>query len=327
MKKPLISVIVPVYNVEKFLVACIKSLISQDYKNYEIILVDDGSTDQSARMCDDYVKKYQNISVVHQKNHGLAHARNTGIKQAQGDFLTFVDSDDDVESDYLSYLYQMIEKHKVKMSIASFLEISPKHQKNWGAHYNKPKVLTQEQCLERMLNEKGFNMTAWGKLYHKDLFQKVKFPEGAIHEDVATTYKCVLQCDKVAYGPKPKYNYYLHQSSITNQKFSSQKLVLIDFTDAMCDEIDKKFPSLRYTTQLRRMHGRFSILRQMVSAPQLTNTQKELESQIIRYLKLYNHYILENPKAKPRDFFAMRTLMMGVPMFKVAWKLYELVNK
>lgn len=326
MKTPLISIIVPVYNVEPYISKCLDSIEAQTYSNLEIILIDDGSTDNSGKLCDEFAAKNSNTKAIHQKNQGLSVARNAGLKATKGDFVTFVDSDDTVSPDYIEYLYKLTVKSHTQLSITAAKEIFPDgHSINRGAGYHSA-VYDAAECLDHMLSEDGFNVTAWGKLYARELFKGVKFPTGALHEDLATTYQTILKCDSIAYGSEPKYQYYQRPNSIANSKFSDKKLDITTFTDQMCDAISKKFPEnkgLAWTLKKRRMHARFSVLR-LMTAPgvKLTNTQQQLQQEIINYLKSHQDWVLQNPKSSSRDRVAMRLLLLGTPAFKIGWRIY-----
>ncbi|MBR0460456.1 glycosyltransferase [Candidatus Saccharibacteria bacterium] len=326
MKTPLISIIVPVYNVALYLPKCLNSLTAQTYKNLEIILIDDGSTDSSSKLCDDYANEHKGVKVIHQKNQGLSAARNAGLKVATGDFVAFIDSDDTVLPDYTEYLYKLTDKYHTQLAITATEEIFPDgHTINRGAGY-RTAVYTTAECLDHMLAEDGFNVTAWGKLYARELFKGIKFPVGALHEDLATTYQTILKCDSIAYGPEPKYQYYQRQDSIANSKFSDKKLDIITFTDQMCDAIYKKFPEseeLAWTLKKRRMHARFSVLRLMAtSGTKLNQTQLKKQQEIINYLKSHQDWVFQNPKSSSRDRTAMRLLLLGKTPFKLGWRLY-----
>ncbi|MBR2996963.1 glycosyltransferase [Candidatus Saccharibacteria bacterium] len=327
MKTPLISIIVPVYNVELYLPKCLNSIKSQTYSNLEIILIDDGSADNSGKLCDNFATNNSHIKVIHQKNQGLSVARNAGLKVATGDFVTFVDSDDTVSPEYVEYLYKLIDKYHAQLAIAATEEIFPDgHTINRGAGY-RAAVYTTAECLDHMLAEDGFNVTAWSKLYARELFKGIKFPVGALHEDLATTYQTILKCDSVAYGPEPKYQYYQRPDSIANSKFSDKKLAIITFTDQMCDTIHKKFPEneeLDWTLKKRRMHARFSVLR-LMTAPgvNLTQAQQARQQEIVDYLKSHQDWVLQNPKASSRDRTAMKLLKFGgLSTFRLGWRFY-----
>lgn len=320
MEKDLISVIIPVYNVEMYLNNCIDSVINQTYKNIEIILVDDGSTDDSANICDDYAKKDSRIKVIHKENGGLSDARNAGTKVSTGKYITFIDSDDYIEKDYVEYLYELLTKNKTNMSIAAYTVISQEKKINIGNGYTD-KVLTTEECLERMLCEYGFTISSCAKLYNKDLFKNVEFPKGKLNEDNGTTYKLIMQCKEIAYGNKSVYNYYKRENSITTSKFNLKKLDLIELTDKMCDEIENEYPNLKDSTDKKRIASRFSILRQML-VNKLNNEEKLIVKEIEKYIKQRKKDVLKNKKMGRREKFALITLMIGRGFFALSWKIY-----
>lgn len=322
MSLPLISVIVPVYNVEEYLLICLDSLQKQTYENLEIILVDDGSTDSSSEIVDECARIDKRVKVFHTKNGGLSAARNFGLKKATGEYVMFVDSDDFLKKEAVQYLYELIEKSGAKISVASHIEKRGEKQRDFNDGKVKINGMTVEEALYNMLNERGFMVSAWGKLYAGELFKGIKFPDGKLHEDVGTTYRVFLaaydrdQNAKIAYGAKSIYIYNIRSSSITNAGFDSRKMELITQTDEMCDEIDSVFPGLNNTTNLRRMHARFSILRQIESG-------NKLEGELIKYIKEHKDWIRKNPEAGKRDKMALRTLLIGKWAFDLSWKIYK----
>lgn len=341
-KDPLISVIIPVYNVAKLLERCIDSVLTQTYQNLEIILVDDGSTDMSGHFCDVYAKRDSRIRVIHQSNRGLSGARNSGLKIATGAYVTFIDSDDFVHPDLIETLFRLCFNSNTKMSICDFLELQQ------GATQNTPPksspkhsstIFNAVDTLTRMLCEDGFSMSAWGKLYARELFDTVTFPEGKLYEDVGTTYKLVLQCPSIAITPVRLYNYCINPGSITQQSFSLRKLDLIDLTDQMCNDLiqwgiaqdSNTKLQLQNLTQKRRMHARFSILRQMVminpASLQSSNLDRKsfyaARRQVVKYLRHHRSYICKNPLATRRDRLALLSLQLGLPVFRLSWYLYQ----
>lgn len=326
----MISVIVPVYNTKPTLERCVDSILAQTYTDFEIILVDDGSPDGAGELCDQLAKKHHNIRVLHQKNAGLSAARNAALKIAQGEYITFVDSDDTISPDMLTVLMAL---RNEPVRICSFTEIAPNgksHPIPGASNDATPQALTVENCLRNMLLERGFTMSACGKLYHRDLFQTVQFPGGMLYEDVGTTYRLIMQCPHyVACRLLPLYEYHQNPGSIIHQGFNFRKLNLIELTDGMCDEIDQKFPNLKAVTNLRRMHARFSILRQMVlarPAPQNRTQFQRTEQEIVNYLREHKSWVLKNSNSSRRDQFAMRSLLLGLPVFKLAWKIYSRIR-
>ncbi|MBR3263981.1 glycosyltransferase family 2 protein [Candidatus Saccharibacteria bacterium] len=326
METPLITIIVPVYNVSQFLAACLDSLKKQSYPKCEFLLIDDGSTDGSGVMCDEFARTDSRTRVIHQENQGLSGARNRGIHEAKGEYITFVDSDDTVTPDYISYLYSLIRKYQATISICGLKEITLKNEAIYYSAEYPEKAMSTEETLGRMLREEGFTVVAYAKLYHKNLWQNVEFPAGVLHEDLGTTYRIIEKSPRIAFGPEAKYVYKKRESSISSSDFSEKKLDIISLTDTMCSEIESKFPYLINTVNLRRMHARFSVLRQILFVKNPSPAQKNIEQQIIDYLLQNKKYITKNPHATSRDKIAIYTLILHKNIFKLFWQIYTKIR-
>ncbi len=350
---PLITVIIPVYNVAKVLERCVHSVLDQTYPNLEIILVDDGSTDMSGKFCEVFAKRYPRIRTLHQKNAGLSAARNAGLDLMRGEYVVFVDSDDTIEPKLIRALYDLAVTHETKLAISSFQEIFPDNRRQAFADPEicPPQTFDTLECLIAMLLEEGFTMSACSKLYHASLFKNVRFPVGKLYEDVGTTYRLILQCPRLPFTPNPYYNYYQNHDSIVHQAFRRAKLDLITLTDQMCDEVVEHYKSLDlspakrqkldFVLKKRRMHARFSILRQMVMTdPRAYSPEdflaqtgftkpefRQTKRQVVRFLRRHRADVLQNPYSSRRDILAMRTLLLGTPVFKFAWKTYAKRHK
>lgn len=225
MTNPLISIIVPCYNVEVYLNKCVDSLIAQTYRNIEIILVDDGSPDDCGKMCDEYSAMDTRIKVIHKKNGGLSDARNVAIDVAIGEYITFVDSDDYVSSDYVETLYRLVEKYQCKAGVAWLRTF----HEGCNADTNQPfyieKVFKRMEGIEKMFYQELFDTAAWCKIYHRSLFETgIRYPFGLLYEDLPTTYLLFLQADKIAFCNHIIYNYLLRANSIEGQPFKANKL-------------------------------------------------------------------------------------------------------
>ena len=318
MTEPLISIIIPVYNVENYLGRCFQSVQKQTYKNLEIILIDDGSTDASGKLCDQYKLHDQRVKVIHQKNGGLSNARNSGLKIAKGEYITFLDSDDLFGSnDYLEELYKKIVDTKSDLAVCAIKELWPKKELDYGQNFQQ-ETMDPEIALKHMLNEQGFNVSAYAKLYHKRLWKNVEFPDGKLHEDLGTTYKLFMKSKQIIYIPKIKYFYVRREGSIASSNFTPRKLDILDFTDEMCAEIDQKFKALKNVTNLRRIHARFSVLCQVSK-----RTHPKLEKELVAYIKAHKNYILKNPEASLKDKVAIRTLLLSKKLFRLIWGIYN----
>ena len=316
----LISIIVPVYNVEKYLDDCVKSLVKQTYQNIEIILVDDGSKDKSGKHCDKWLKKDNRIKVYHKENGGLSDARNYGLKKCNGEYVTFIDSDDDVTPDYVEYLYNLCLNYKTDISICSYNNVIDNKIIDNGVDYKEEKLSCKE-CLKRLLCEQGFTVSACAKLFKTKLFYDVEFPFGKLCEDNGTTYKLILKCKNIAYGNESKYNYYKRENSIMTSPFNERKYDLLEMTDLMCNDINKKYPDLKDYTEKRTINSHFSILRQMIFS-KLNKENKKKEKEIIKYLKSKRKVILKNNIYDKRDRFAITSLLVGKWFFKLSWRIY-----
>lgn len=215
-----ICVVVPVYNVENYLIKCVDSIINQTYKNLEIILVDDGSSDNSGRLCDDFLKKDERISVIHKKNGGLSSARNAGIDKCTSKYIMFVDSDDYLENDAIEYLYKNLIDNNCKISICDFYIF---HDNDDIINNNsglKGEVIDSDEALLKMINyNESVYPNAVNKLFSFDLFENVRFPDGKLYEDMIVIASLFVLSDRNYYGKEKKYYYYMRSNSITNQKF------------------------------------------------------------------------------------------------------------
>lgn len=212
--KPLISIIVPVYNVEQYLQRCLNSIINQTYKNLEIILVDDGSPDQCPQICDDYAAKDNRIRVIHKANGGLSDARNVGLDICKGDYVSFVDSDDWIDANYVKTLFDLLTETKTDIAIGNFFKTDgSKKNPTFPIQHRTLKPTEAIICCTRG-NTPAFAISC-SKLYKKELFDNLRFPVGKYHEDEFTTYLLFYKSTSVAYTSQVLYYYYSRETSIT----------------------------------------------------------------------------------------------------------------
>ena len=226
-----ISVIVPVYKVEKELPRCVESILRQTYPNLQIILVDDGSPDRSGEICDEYAAKHENVQVIHKENGGLSDARNAGIDRADGAYLMFVDSDDYIEPDMAEKLYRALRDAGAEMSICNLRydrsELSDADKEAYRDLYIIPDaVLTGQEIAVRRAgaNDAGYWVVAVNKLYSRTLFDDVRFPVGKLHEDEFVFHRILLQCKTVACVRDALYVYVIRSGSIMQSECSVRRL-------------------------------------------------------------------------------------------------------
>lgn len=218
MEDKLITVVVPVYNMGKYLSKAVGSLLNQSYQNYEIILVDDGSTDDGSELCDEYAVKYEKIiRTVHKANGGLSSARNRGIEEAKGSYIIFPDPDDWVDENYLGSLVKQ-QNYGIDLEICGNYIVSSKSQtiQNSGAKEN---IFDAKEAILHLLAQKEFCGFAWNKLYHMDIIKKynLRFDEElGMAQDLHFAFRYILNCNKVSYNPEPHYYYVQHEAGVTN---------------------------------------------------------------------------------------------------------------
>ncbi|MBQ3652809.1 MAG: glycosyltransferase family 2 protein [Synergistaceae bacterium] len=211
----LISVIVPAYNVEKYLARCLNSILAQTYTNLEILIIDDGSTDSTGTISDQYALRDPRIRVIHQENQGLAEVRNVGLREARGEYIQFVDSDDWIDPETIETCYKYL--HEYDADIVSFCFI---HEYENGKRYHpaeihSPELMSGAKSLSLIFFQGSIHVASWNKLFRADLFDGVAFPAGRLHEDIYTIYKVLARAEKVLSVSDEFYHYFHRQGSIT----------------------------------------------------------------------------------------------------------------
>lgn len=319
-----VSIIIPVYNVERYLTKCVKSLRNQTYKDIEIILVNDGSTDKSGYICDTLALQDSRISVYHKKNSGQSDARNLGLDNANGEWITFVDSDDYVTPDYIEFLLNLAIKNQADISIATYTYITPKRRKDRGT--GEMVVMNAETTIKRMLLDDGFDMGVWAKMFRKEFFNEHRFPSGKIFEDSLITYQIVANSSKIAFGSKSIYFYVNREDSTVNRQFTEKKLDLLEMTDQAADFILQRYPSLNLYTQRRILWSRFSTLNQILTSKNRENYKNislDLKKDILSYDELIRSEVIPR-----RDKIAYRILKyLGLDGYRYCWNLYLKINR
>lgn len=240
---PLVSIIVPIYNVENELERCIFSLMRQTYKNIEIILIDDGSPDRCPILCDEYAQKDDRITVIHKVNGGLSSARNAGIDVAKGQYLSFVDSDDYIDITMIDKMMEKIIYHGADISICGRVDECMNHSET-NFLLSDDFLLDSELLMRRILTWDGFDISACDKLFSSQLWDGIRFPEGFNHEDWRTIPKIIRKSRKNVYVAKPLYHYCHRDGSITT---SINEKKIKDYYLAICEVntlIKELFPSI-----------------------------------------------------------------------------------
>lgn len=222
----LVSVIVPIYNVEQYLTHCIETILQQSYEKLEIILVDDGSLDNCGKVCDEFALKDSRIKVIHKQNGGLSDARNAGIDIATGDYITFIDSDDYVMPDMIETLMNILTEENTDIAQCDYIRSKNDSigEQQYKLSQNDKSTVYFDDKMSAYLSNRKISTVAWGKIYKRFLFDEIRFPVGRLHEDVFTTYKLIHNASSVAVTDYVGYVYRINENSITTSKFSPKKL-------------------------------------------------------------------------------------------------------
>lgn len=216
--KPEISIIVPIYNVENYIHKCVDSILTQSFRDFELILVDDGSPDSCPAICDHYATLDSRIKVIHKPNGGLSDARNWGLNAAEGRYVGFVDSDDWIAGDMFESLYRAIVRHEADIAVCCHYEVMDGQLNRITQFDGMPEVLGNVEALGELLMDIRIKNLAWDKLYRRELFRSVSYPVGMYYEDTPTTYKLFMKASRVALVNEPKYFYFKRRESITGSK-------------------------------------------------------------------------------------------------------------
>lgn len=282
MQNDLISIIVPIYNVENYLEDCLISILKQTYKNIEIILVNDGSIDSSPEICKKYAVQDNRIKFFTKRNGGLSDARNYGIDKSNGAYVTFVDSDDLLVSEYIEILYRAIVLSKTKMSICRLKAFFDNKKINKCENEKQSYlVLKKDEVFKEMLLERKFGVSACGKMIHRDCLEGIRFPYGKLYEDLATTFKFVSKSNSIAYVDSELYLYRKRRDSITTSKFTINKLEIFESLNVFSDFINNNYPELNRYCIYRKCDSAVGIIENLNTSIELRSLRKEMKK-IIR---------------------------------------------
>ena len=319
----MISVLVPVYNVEKYLCRCVDSILAQTWQDYEILLVDDGSTDRSGAICDEYGAKHDCIRVIHQENKGLAQVRNILVAEARGEYLTFVDSDDAIEPGCLETLIRDLRETGSDIAIASWSEVSSDGKRTeltWDRKAEGFRIWTGEEAMKSLLYQKGIDNNLWGKLYTRSVLEDVVFPVGKVYEDIAVAYQIFLKGRRVCYRPEALYLYTCNTSGISQSGFTPRRMDLIDNVDAMYRDIEKRLPDYRSAARARMLRAYIHVYLQIPGGAEF----RVYRSRIRAGIRKNCFAVAGNPEAKRGTRMAALVACVDPVLLRwlSRWKVY-----
>lgn len=309
----MISVVVPVYKVERFLPQCAESILSQSYTDIQLILVDDGSPDRCGAMCDEYARQDGRVTVIHRENGGLSAARNSGIEAAQGEYITFVDSDDFLLPGTLQDMVSLMEGESADVVVSKTVRCDENDTPDTfvlPAEKREIKLYTGGEIMRCLLIGRDIPVTAWGKLYKTKLFQGIRYPEGKEHEDVYTSYMLLHLARKVACTGSPGYVYRKNGGG-QSLRFSEKRLASIDAKIQQAHFVEREYPNLKSLAYIGIVYACNRCLWQM----SLTDYQdKVVLSRIQKLYREYGRYYLAGDvsvKGKIVTLAAMADIRLG----------------
>lgn len=275
----LVSVIVPVYNVEKYLDKCIKSITNQSYRNIEIIIVNDGSTDSSGILSDEWQKKDNRIRVIHKENGGLSDARNVGIDASNGDWITFVDSDDYISENAIDEMLSVAEEGNYDIVIADAIHVfgaeeAPFYGYSVKKHYNS------EEAICKLWYQKSYLPSAWGKIYRKNIWKDIRFTKGILFEDVDIMHELFFRAHDICYIDAGLYAYVHRENSITTQDFSERDLDILKICDKIIDFTYGKSKNLKNAALAYSIVGNMRIFLETYGNQKYTEINKKCNKYI-----------------------------------------------
>lgn len=307
---PLVSIIVPVYKVEKYINTCVRSLLEQSYNNIEIILIDDGSPDNCPLLCDEFAKQDRRIHVIHKENEGPSSARNIGTQYANGEFITYVDSDDSVSSDYIEYLMYLIDKYDSEISICRIIDCFKENYKD--ENKSNEYCYTNAQAIEKMLYQTEFTNSASGKLYNKKFKEWLLFPVGKYHEDLMVVYKVLFQAKKICYGQRGLYYYMHHSGSISHSDIFNKKFQ--DLLDGIYDI--EKFVTINIPEILPSVYSRaFSCYSQTLLIIYNNEEHIQLKNQLWSWIVCHRRAIVKDRNTRKKNRIAAMISFLGQRLF------------
>lgn len=315
----LLSIVIPAYNVIPTLERSVDSVIKQNISDYEIILVNDGSTDETPQLCDQIAAKYDVVKVIHKDNGGLSSARNTGIQHARGKYIAFLDSDDEYVKGILPRFIDVQRRHDMDVYFFNLLRVKG----NTSEKRNSVNKVTTNnvEALETVFTNNGADFYAWNKIWRSTLFEDISFPVGKIYEDIYTTYQCVKKAKKIVFDDYVGILYYENDDSITAQKFNERQYDNVTERIRLLDSIIEDFPTLT-PYAARKLYDGLLDVAYRVSKHKDEKEAKYFESKLKRNYQEYREYFKNNNQISTIKDWAWRLYLISPKLYSITYDLY-----
>ncbi len=318
---PTISVMIPVYNGEQYIKECLDSLINQTYADFEIVVVNDGSTDNTRSIVEEYVAKDSRVLLVNQENQGLSAARNRLLKESHSDLLTYVDADDWCDPDYLEYLLNIQQETQADIVACNHYIVTERGKNSRFKCVEGVEKLTTQDSMLNILYHEAPDVSAWGKLYKRHVFKGVEYPNGRLFEDTYVIVSLLNNSKVLGMGYEPKYYYRYTVNSISKQVSIEHYFDFVSSVNHMIDLMNISTPEMLQGSKRRVCHAALSTLR-LNCRDEKPNTRE-----LITCIRINAIAVLKDSRAPKRDKIGVLSALMGATVYKQIWKLYNKFRK
>ncbi len=320
-----ITVVIPVYNIEDFLPECLDSVIGQSYTNLEILVVNDGSTDGSLKICREYASRDKRITVISQENGGLSAARNTGIAAATGKYITFVDSDDYLHPDMLNLLYTRLKQEAADMASCQFMPVDEQSRLlPLGREYPAFTVEGKHHCMREFFLDTGIKTCAVAKLHPTAVFRELQYPVGKYHEDVYTTYRIIEDCRRIAVCSQPMYYYRQRSNSIMHHQFSPKHLDGVDAFTQRADYVNERYRGLKILSRSGILYSANFCVKRLMRGE---TADEAIVSFLQQQYRRYEGYFLLGNSTLPAKLFSLAAFINLRWVLKASGALLKKLRK
>lgn len=317
----LISVIIPIYNVAKYLKQCLDSVVNQTYTNLEIILVDDGSTDKSGLICDEYSKTDSRIKLIHKKNEGVAAARNTGLDNCSGEYITFVDPDDVIDIFFFERLYKLSKNYNADLTIGKHIELKEQSQFSFDSGADNAELIERKELYRKIFLQEGTDAFLWAKLYKKNILDNIRCPKGEIYEDIRIIDKIIEKCNIIVYTNYTGYGYIQHKGSITHGEMSDKYMSCIKAAEDLLELVKNKYPEIEYAAIRKYIYANYHVLDVSVFSDKYDDISKQIKENILKYKKFIFKSRYVSRTKKVQTVF----LMGSFSVYKILYRLFKFI--
>lgn len=331
-----IGVIVPVYNAERYLRKCVESILNQSFPDFELILIDDGSMDASGRICDEYAKKHKNVRVIHSGHIGVAAIRNRGVDENTSEYITFVDSDDYIDRNYLETLYQLMLRNKADLVISCGKNLAVGREEGAAdpgsiAGTNRAggpdstmgqaegHIASKSEVYKRMFADGQTIAFVWGKLYHRNIFQSIRFPDGEIYEDMKVAGRMIESSHRIVYTSYAGYYYVQTPNSITRGGASLEHMALLKNEKQLLEFINQNHPDISREAKKHYFWSCFFVLSKLAPFPQYKQECHAVRKEIVKEWK----FLIFGRETRIMVKAATACLLFGLPCYRFVWGICQ----